>query len=85
MFWISCWHKATIWNWSSSRSQDAILLDEEKMDEINEKLENLNMGSCAESIRNDLSKCNMIFSEESSRAIYEMGNMEMIELRLTLA
>ena len=31
-------------------SQDAILKDEEKMDEINEKLEKLKMGSCAEFI-----------------------------------
>ena len=43
------------------------------------------MGSCAKSIRNDLSKGKMIFSEESRRAIYEMGNMEMIELRQTSA
>ena len=27
----------------------------------------------------------MIFSEESNRAIYEMGNIEMIELRQTSA
>ena len=32
-----------------------------------------------------LSKGKMIFSEESSRAIYEMGNMELIELRQTSA
>ena len=36
---------------------------------------------------NDLSKGNMIliFSEESSRAIYEMGNIRLIELRRTSA
>ena len=66
-------------------SQDAILQDEEKMKEINEKLEKFNMGSSTKSIRNDLSKSDMIFSEESSRAIYEMGNMELIELRQTSA
>ena len=59
-------------------SQDAILQDEAKMNEINEKLEKFKMGSCAKSIRNDLRKGKMIFSEESSRAIYEMGNMELI-------
>ena len=59
-------------------SQDAILQDEAKMNEISEKLENFKMGSCAKSIRNDLWKGNMIFSEESSRAVYEMGNMELI-------
>ena len=36
------------------------------------------MGSRTKSIRNDLSKGNLIFSEESSRAIYEMGNMELL-------
>ena len=66
-------------------SQDAILQDEAKMKEINEKLAKINMGSCAQSIHNDLSKGKMIFSEESSRAIYEMGNMELIELRQTSA
>ena len=53
-------------------SQDAILQDEE-------------MGSCAKSIGNGLSKGKMIFSEESSRAIYEKSNMELIELRQTSA
>ena len=43
------------------------------------------MGSCAKSIRNDLSKGKIIFSEESSLAIYEMGNMELIELKQTSA
>ena len=61
----------------------AILQDEEKVKEIIEKLEKFNLGSITKSIRNDLSKGNMIFSEESSRAIYEMGNMELIELTQT--
>ena len=56
-------------------SQDAILQDEAKMNEINEKLEKLKIGSCTKSIRNDLSKGTMIFSEESRRAIDEMGVM----------
>ena len=47
--------------------------DKEKMKEIIEKLVTI----CR--------KCNMIFSEESSRAIYEMGNMELIELKQTSA
>ena len=41
------------------------------------------VGPCTKSIRNDLWYGNMIFSEESSRTIYEMGNMELIELRQT--
>ena len=43
------------------------------------------MGSCARSIRNDLSKGTMIFSEESKRANFEKGNMEVIELKQTSA
>ena len=54
------------------------------MKEINEKLEKLKIGSSTKSIRNDLSNGKMIFSEESSRAIYEMGNMELKELRQNL-
>ena len=50
-------------------SQDAILQDEEKK-EINKKLEKLRIGSRTKSVRNDWSNGNMIFSEESSRAIY---------------
>ena len=64
-------------------SQDAILQDEEKMKDINKKLESLRIGSCTHFIRKDLSNGNMIFSEESSGAIYETGNMELIELRQT--
>ena len=55
------------------------------MKEINKKLKKWRMGSCAESIRKYLSKGNMIFSNESIRAIYEIGNIEMIELRQTSA
>ena len=43
------------------------------------------MGSCAKSIRDDLSKGRMIFSEETSRAIYERCHMELIELKQTSA
>ena len=55
------------------------------MKEISKKLEKLIIGSGTKSIRNDFSKGKMIFSEESSRAIYEMGNMELIESRQTSA
>ena len=55
------------------------------MKETNKKLEKLRIGSCTKSIRNNLSKGKMIFSEESSRAICEKGNMELIALRQTSA
>ena len=56
-------------------SQDAILQDEEQMKEINNKLEKLFVMIWRKK------RGNMIFSEESRRAIYEMGNLELIELR----
>ena len=66
-------------------SQDAVLQDEEMMKETNKNLEKLRIGSCTKSICNDLSKGNMILSEESSRAVFEMGNMDLVELRQTSA
>ena len=66
-------------------SQDAILQDEEKMNETNEELEKLRIGSCTKSIRDDSSNGTMIFSDETRRAIYEMSNMELIELKQTSA
>ena len=45
-----------------------------KTDERNpRKVEKLKSGSCSKSIRDDMKEDNMIFSEESSRVIYEMG------------
>ena len=50
-------------------SQDAILQDEAKMNDINEKLEKFRNGSGTKSIRNDLSFDKIVFSEESSRCL----------------
>ena len=67
-------------------SQDAIVKDEEQMKEIRKKLEKLKSGSCTKSIRDDLKKkVDKILSEESSRVINEMGNLELIQLRQTSA
>ena len=63
--------------------QDAIFEDKVQMKEINEKLEKLKSGSCSKSIRDDLKDDNLTCGEKSSRGIYEMGNMELIELRRT--
>ena len=41
-------------------------------------------GSCTKSIRDDLPNGKPTFIEESSRDIYEMGNMELVELRQNL-
>ena len=52
-------------------AQDTIL--QEEMREINQRVNKVKANKI--SIRNDMAKDEMIFSEESSRAIYEMGNM----------
>ena len=47
------------------------------------KLEKLRIGSCTKSLRDDSKKKgDKIFSEESSRVIYEMGNLELKPRRL---
>ena len=61
-------------------AQDAILQDEANTQEINR----VQAGSNKISFRNDLAKDKMIFSEESSRAIYEMDSVEPIELKKNL-
>ena len=56
--------------------QDAILKDEKQMKEINKTSEKLKSGSWTKSIRDDLKrKGDMIFSEESTRVIYDISNM----------
>ena len=51
------------------------------MKEIHKTLEKLKSGSCTRSIRDYLQTVDMIFCEEPSRVIYEMGNLELFELR----
>ena len=63
--------------------EDVVLKDEEHMKEVNEMSEKLENGSCSQSILNDVNNEEMIFSEESSRVIHEMENMEPFELRQT--
>ena len=60
-------------------AQDAILQDEANTQEINK----VKAGPNKISIRNDSAKDKMICSEESSRPIFEMGNVELIELKKT--
>ena len=56
--------------------QDAILQDEANTQEINR----VEAGPNKMSIRNSLAKDKMIFSEESSRVVFELGDVELIEL-----
>ena len=66
--------------------QDAILQDEEQMKEMTKKLVKLKSGSCTKSSRDDLKKkSHMIFIEESSGLLFDMFNLELIELRQTSA
>ena len=57
--------------------------DEVHMREMNEKLEKLKNGSSSQSIRDDLKKDDLIFSVASSRVVFEIGNVELFELRKT--
>ena len=66
---------------TDGRSQEAILNDKEHMQVIHDNVEKLKFGSRTKCIYDDLKKDNMIFSEETSRVIHEMGNMEFFELR----
>ena len=50
------------------------------MKDINETLENSKSGSCTKTIRDDLKKQDMIFSEESDRVVHDMDNMELFEM-----
>ena len=54
-----------------------------KMKQNNQHVNKVKAGSNKISIRNDLAKDGMIFSEESRRAICEMGHVELIELKQT--
>ena len=58
---------------------DALLKNEANTQEI----KRVTIGSIKIYIREDLAKDKMIFSEESSRAIFGMGNVELIELKKT--
>ena len=58
---------------------DALLKNEANTQEI----KRVTKGSNKIHIREELAKDKMIFSEESSRAIFGMGNVELIELKTT--
>ena len=58
---------------------DALLKNEANTEEI-KRVKIVSNKTC---IREDLAKDKMMFSEESSRAVFEMGNVELIELETT--
>ena len=54
---------------------------EEIAEKNTEVIESIKIGSNKICIRADLAKENMMFSQESSQAIFEMGNVELMELK----
>ena len=66
-------------------STNAFLESEAVKEEIAETttkaIERIKIGSDEISIREDLVKKKMMFSQESSQAIFEMGNVEIVELK----
>ena len=56
---------------------DALLKNKANTQEI----ARVKIGSNKICVREDLNKDNMVFSEASSRAIFEMGNVELIDLK----
>ena len=57
---------------------------EEPTDANTKAIERIKIGSNQKCIREDLSKEKMVFSQESSQAIFEAGNVELIELKTSL-
>ena len=49
-----------------------------------EVMERINIGSNKMCVRSDLAKKNMMFSQESCQAIFEMGYVELIELKKSI-
>ena len=66
-------------------STHALLKNEAVKEEITKTntaaIERIKIGSNKMCIREDLAKEKMTFSQESSQAIFEMGNVELIELK----
>ena len=66
-------------------STDALLKSEAVKEEIAETntkaIERIKSGSNKICVREDLAKEKMMFSQESSQAIFEMGNVELLELK----
>ena len=57
---------------------------EELTDTNTKAIERIKIGSNKICIRADLAKKKMVFSQESSQAIFEMGNVELIELKTSM-
>ena len=58
-----------------------LTVKEELTGTITKAIERIKIGSNENCIREDLAKEKMVFSQESSQAIFEMGNVALIELK----
>ena len=69
-------------------STDALVkneaVKEELTDAFTKPIEVIQIGSNKICIREDLAKEKMVFSQESSQTIFEMGNVELIELKTSM-
>ena len=66
---------------STNTVSQAEAVKEESAETNTREIERMQMGANKICIRKDLAKENMMFSQESSQAIFEMGNVELIELK----
>ena len=65
-----------------SRKNEAV--KEELTDTNTQATERIKIGSNKICIREDLAKEKMVFSQESSQAIFEIGNVELVELKTSM-
>ena len=68
---------------SEAKDDTLLTVKEELIDTNTEDIERIKIGSNKVCIREDLAKEKMVFSKESSQAIFEMGNVELMELKKT--
>ena len=63
-------------------SEQEVIADAFSNNEANtQEIERVKIGSNKTCVREDLAKEKMVFSRESSRAVFEMGNVALIELK----
>ena len=63
-------------------SEQEVITDAFSNNEANtQEIERVKIGSNKHCIREDLAQEKMVFSKESSRTVFELGNLELIELK----
>ena len=78
------WRTASKVDDGTHLSKQEVITDAFSNNEVDtQEIEQVKIGSNKICIREDPAKDKMVFSEESSRAIFEMGNVELIELKMS--